>query len=140
MKFIASSAVYKSLRSYWRRRRYRRLENEQSEKKMTVARPGGGGGRRRRWRSWKVAVARPVLRLRLVGRVFMPRSLLARLRDVYMNMMLAFARGESLPAKKGGGGPVWVRRVPRSRQASLRTGNFEKRMMTHIYNSVIATR
>ncbi|PKA52895.1 hypothetical protein AXF42_Ash001876 [Apostasia shenzhenica] len=140
MESIARSAAHKSLQSYWRRRAYRRLEGAAApEKKMAVVRLGGGSDRTKRWRSWKAAVARPVLRLRTV-RISSPKNLLSRLKDAYMDMTLMFAGGEGLSAKKGGGGPVWDRRVPKSRQATLRAGDFENRMMVHIYNSVIAIR
>ncbi|PKA52894.1 hypothetical protein AXF42_Ash001875 [Apostasia shenzhenica] len=137
MKLAATSAVYKSLQSYWRRRAYRRLEDVAPEKKMAIARLGGSvDGRKRRW---KVVAARPVRRARPV-KIFSPRSLLARLRDGYVGTMLTVAGGEGLLAKKGAGEPVWDRRVPKPRQASLKAGDFEKRMMIHIYNSVIAIR
>ncbi|PKU62832.1 hypothetical protein MA16_Dca029245 [Dendrobium catenatum] len=58
---------------------------------------------------------------------------MASLRDAYMNAMLVLAGG-------GGGGAVWDRRIPRARQGSLKSGDFEKRVMIHLYNSVIATR
>ncbi|PKA52893.1 hypothetical protein AXF42_Ash001874 [Apostasia shenzhenica] len=133
----SSTVVYRSLQSYWRQRARRLPEDVAPARKTVVVRLGTGGRGRRG--SWKMVAARPALRMRQV-RVSAPRKLLAGLRDAYMNAMLLLAGGKGLSAKKGGGGLVWDRRVPRARQASLRDSDFEKRLMIHLYNSIIATR
>lgn len=70
-----------------------------------------------------------------------PKKVIARVKDAYMDGMLSLAGGSGVAASKtGGGGPVWDRRIPRARQASSKGGDFEKKIMLHLYSSVIATR
>ncbi|KAI0500931.1 hypothetical protein KFK09_019149 [Dendrobium nobile] len=126
----------KSLKSYWRRRAYQRLEEVPASKKLAVVRLGAG---QKSWRrSWKAVAVRPALRLKRLIVLASPGKLLARLRDAYMNGMLMLAGGAGAAARKNGA--VWDRRIPRARHGSLRGGDFEKRLMIHLYNSVIATR
>ncbi|KAL0914038.1 hypothetical protein M5K25_017535 [Dendrobium thyrsiflorum] len=123
----------KSLKSYWRRRAYQRLEDVHATKKIAVVRLGNGG---KRWRrSRKTVVVRQAMWLKKLSVPKSPGKVMARLRDAYLNAMLVLAGGGG-----GGGGAVWDRRIPRARQASLKSGDFEKRVMIHLYNSVIATR
>ncbi|PKU65688.1 uncharacterized protein LOC110106074 [Dendrobium catenatum] len=126
----------KSLKFYWRRRAYQRLEDVPASKKLAVVRLGAG---QKSWRrSWKAVAVRPALRLKRLIVLASPGKLLARLRDAYMNGMLMLAGGAGAAARKNGA--VWDRRIPRARHGSLRGGDFEKRLMIHLYNSVIATR
>ncbi|KAG0500184.1 hypothetical protein HPP92_000256 [Vanilla planifolia] len=132
--------AHRSLPSYWRRRACRRLGDAGAARRKPVkaVRLGGGG---RRW-SWRVA--RPVVRL-VRERMPAPMKMVTRLRDAYVDTMVVLAGG--LSAKKGGGGGrgagwgLWDRRIPRAREDGLGwSADFEKRLMLHLYNSVIATR
>ncbi|KAK8944508.1 hypothetical protein KSP39_PZI008394 [Platanthera zijinensis] len=123
------AATFNCLNPYWRRRSYQRLEDLQATRKnIAVVRLGGG----RNKSSW------PQLRV-----VSTPKKVLVRIRDAYLDAMLLLSGGGGGGAatnKSGGGGPVWDRRIPRARQASSRGVDFEKRIMLHLYSSVIATR
>ncbi|XP_020592475.1 uncharacterized protein LOC110032997 [Phalaenopsis equestris] len=122
----------KSLKFYWRQRAYRRLEDLPATRKVAVVRLGGGGNRCRQ--SLKAMITRPALRLKRLCFPKSSRKMMAKLRDAYMNVMLMLAGGG------GAGGAVWDRRIPKARQAGLRGGDFEKKLMIHLYNSVIAIR
>lgn len=76
---------------------------------------------------------RPVSRLKKLSVPKSPGKVMEKLRGAYMSAMLMLAGGS-------GGMAVWDRRIPRARQASSRGGDFEKRVMVHLHNSVIATR
>jgi hypothetical protein len=95
----------RSVQAYWARRNYRRLR---------VARLGGG--RKQQQQPWK-----------RLGRAA-PARLLARLRDAYVDAMLALARTRSCAPEAG----LLARRA-RARGSS----DFERRMMEHIYNTVV---
>ncbi|PKU66525.1 hypothetical protein MA16_Dca006853 [Dendrobium catenatum] len=140
MEFSSSSQVHKSLPSYWRRRTSRRVGDYGTKKKSSAT--IRLGGRKKRWRSWKVVVVvRPVLKLARL-RVPPPVQAMKKLREAYTDAMVLLSG--ALAAKKGGSGAsmgaVWDRRIPRGREEGLKGGDFEKRLMLHLYNSVIATR
>ena len=132
------SEVFQSIRSYWRRRTYRRIEGvplASKKKRVRVVKLMGESGANRR-----PSKVRPVLRMWV--KVFSPIKLMARLRDAYMDAMLALAGGEARPSltMKGTGSQdgTWERRMPKARQISVKRGDFERRMMLHIYRSLIA--
>ncbi|KAI0500929.1 hypothetical protein KFK09_019147 [Dendrobium nobile] len=128
----------KSLQSCWRRRTYQRLERLPAPRKeMDVVTLGDDGGKK--WRRW--SKARQVIRLNKLTVIKTPGRVMARVRDAYMNVMLMLAGDGGAAAKKDGvGGAVWDRRIPRARQGSLKGGNFEKKVLIHLYNSVIDAR
>ncbi|KAJ0962790.1 hypothetical protein J5N97_027912 [Dioscorea zingiberensis] len=134
-----TTQVYKSLESYWRHRTYKRIEDS-SEKKKREIRLGEGGKERRGYR--KIKTVKMVFRIQV--RIFTPARLFTKLRDAYVNSLMAFA-GEKkrLPAsvekKKKRNGELG-QAIPKAlRNGSVR-GDFEKRMMIHIYNSLVAPR
>lgn len=102
------------------------------------------GGERRSTKSrraWKLkAAVRPILRLRV--KAFSPLRLLARMRDTYMDAMLALAGGGGRPSalnkSRSVSDGLRERRIPKARQASARRGDFERRLMIHIYSTLVA--
>jgi hypothetical protein len=72
-----------------------------------------------------------------------PARLLGRLRDAYVDAMLALAGGAARPcavlatAKPGEKSALWVKWVPRARSTGERTSDFERRMMAHIYSTLV---
>ncbi|EHA8592091.1 hypothetical protein COCNU_contig69266620G000010 [Cocos nucifera] len=81
--------------------------------------------------------------LRLRVKVFSPIRLLARMRDAYMDAMLALAGGGGRPwalnKSRSASDGLWERRIPKARQMnSASRGDFERRLMIHIYNALVA--
>ncbi|XP_029119622.1 uncharacterized protein [Elaeis guineensis] len=137
------SQVYRSIQHYWRRRANRGLEGSSSPSKKVrlVARLGGESRSTKSRRAWKLKSAmRPIPRLRI--KVLSPLRLLARMRDAYMDAMLALAGGGGRPSALNKSRSVsdgrWERRIPKARQMSARRGDFERRLMIHIYNALVA--
>ncbi|KAL5230648.1 hypothetical protein ABZP36_029424 [Zizania latifolia] len=138
----------RSIQMYWMRRSYSYHRLGSTSRHLRVARLGGGVGVRRnkdapgaravRGLSWKARAARALL--------LSPVRLLRRIRDAYVDAMLALAGGagrrpcaalarpRSCAAETSG---LWDKRVPRARQGSARSGDFERRMMEHIYNMLV---
>ncbi|XP_058088905.1 uncharacterized protein LOC131235651 [Magnolia sinica] len=113
--------IYESLKRYWRRRRYQRL-NGAGKRNVRVVRLGGNSRR-----SWRV---RPIPKLRM--KIPSPIKILARIRDAYMNAMLGVA-GNGVDAFGG-------RRVPKARVPSAKAGDFESRLLFEICKSIAASR
>jgi hypothetical protein len=72
-----------------------------------------------------------------------PVRLLVRLRDAYVDAMLALAAGGAArpcaalaTAKPGEQGSLWAKRVRRARSTGGRSSDFERRMMAHIYSKL----
>lgn len=99
--------------------------------------------------SWKAKAAR-VLRLRAAVVLAAPVLLLARLRDAYVDAMLALGGGAVRPcaamarSRSGAEAGLWDKRVPRARlpgkQGGGRTARgaeFDRRMMAHILSMVV---
>lgn len=137
----------RSIQMYWARRNYRRLGSPPS-RHLRVARLGGGAGgarstkdaavRRGRLSSWNARAAARALLLS-------PLRLMARIRDAYVDAMLALAAGggaalsrsrsrSCAPTEAAAG--LLDRRVPRARLQGS-GGDFERRMMEHIYNMIV---
>ncbi|RLN30646.1 hypothetical protein C2845_PM05G28500 [Panicum miliaceum] len=148
-----------SIQSYWARRNYQRLGSP--SRRLRVARLGGGGGSRAastqpapapgptaaRSSSWKVRASRAA-RVRAAVVLAAPALLLARLRDAYVDAMVALGGGavRSCAAlarsRSGAEAGLWGKRVPRAHQpgqgsGGARGGEFERRMMAHIYSMVV---
>ncbi|CAN6327189.1 unnamed protein product [Urochloa humidicola] len=144
-----------SIQTYWARRNYQRLGSP--SRRLRVARLGGVGGSRApsssaqtapgsalRSSSWKARAAR----VRAAVVLAAPALLLARLRDAYVDAMVALGGGAVRPcaalarSRSGAEAGLWGKRVPRARQPgqgsrSARGGDFERRMMAHIYSMVV---
>ncbi|KAG0456611.1 hypothetical protein HPP92_024399 [Vanilla planifolia] len=124
----------RAVTSYWRRRRYQRLDG--GKKSVKVARLGGcgkalGGGQRRLFR------LRGVIRIRF--RQLSPVRLLARLRDSYVNAMLGLAgKGSGLSASVGAES-LLTRRIPKARSAKVEPGEFDRRLLFEICRSIRAS-
>ncbi|KAL5202542.1 hypothetical protein ABZP36_013494 [Zizania latifolia] len=135
----------RSIQTYWRRRSYQRLGS--ASRHLRLARLGGGAGARRkdtpgaravRSRSWKARAVRVFL--------LSPVRLLEGIRYAYVGAMLTLAGGSGRPcaaalarslscaAETTG---LWNKRVPRAREGSARSGDFERRMVEHIYNMLV---
>lgn len=129
-----TSQVCNTIQSYWRRRYYQRLDP--ITKSVKIAKLG------RARRSGKPRPVQLIFKIR--AKVWSPRKLLSKARDAYMNLMLALAGGIGRPVAtlKNSGScsdGLWVRRMPKARQMSVSgQSEFEKRMMLHIYNSLVA--
>ncbi|WVZ99681.1 hypothetical protein U9M48_044944 [Paspalum notatum var. saurae] len=138
-----------SIQTYWARRSYQRLSSP--SRRLRVARLGGRAtmtpqqqpAPARPRSSWAARVAR-VARLR--GAVLAaPALLLARLRDASVDAMVALGGGAVRPcaalarSRSGAEAGLWAKRVPRARQQLQlrRGGDFERRMMAHIYSLVV---
>ncbi|KAJ4787896.1 hypothetical protein LUZ62_039142 [Rhynchospora pubera] len=129
-----TSQVCNSIQSYWRRRYYQRLEP--LSKPVKVARLGTGR------RTWKPRPVQPMFKIR--AKIWSPRKLLSKARDAYVNLMLALAGGEDRPVaslknSRSVSDGLWARRMPKARPMSVSgQKEFERRMMLHIYNILVA--
>uniref|UniRef100_A0A0E0L622 Uncharacterized protein n=1 Tax=Oryza punctata TaxID=4537 RepID=A0A0E0L622_ORYPU len=121
----------RSIQMYWARRNYRRLGSP--SRHLRVARLGGGARRKdapggvRGGLFWKARAARALL--------LSPLRLLARIRDAYVDAMLALARSRSRSCASSEAAGLLDRRVPRARLHG--SGDFERRMMEHIYSMIV---
>ncbi|KAL3735601.1 hypothetical protein ACJRO7_024686 [Eucalyptus globulus] len=122
-----------SVKRYWRRRKYRRLDGDRS-RRLQVARLGGNAGGPRR--SWKIKIARK-LRLRTI--YYSPFKIFVRLRDTYINMMVRLAgKVGSLNTDSFFGG----KRVsnPRKPRIVYSSEEVEARLVYEIYKALQASR
>ncbi|PKU59910.1 uncharacterized protein LOC110107194 [Dendrobium catenatum] len=126
----------RAVRSYWRRRRYERLEAGK-RRKVKVAKLGGGhrvsagSGLSRSFRLRRVFGIR--------SKMLSPVRLLARLRDAYVDSMLGLA-GKGSGLSGGMGGEVLInRRIPKAHPVKLETGDFERRLILEICRSIRAS-
>jgi hypothetical protein len=104
----------RSVQVYWARRNYRRLR---------VAHLGGGR-KQQQQQPWK-RLARA------------PARLLARLRDAYVDAMLALAGGRRPLARARSCAPEAAGLLLARRARTRGSSDFERRMMEHIYNTVL---
>ncbi|CAM0953664.1 unnamed protein product [Alopecurus aequalis] len=128
----------RSVQMYWARRNYQHLGGSPS-RHLKVARLGGGRGSRPR--------TPPTVRRRLrwmAALLLTPARLIVRLRNAYVDAMLALASGRAaMPcaalatAKPGEQSALWAKRVPRSRSTGARSSDFERRMIAHIYSTLV---
>lgn len=88
-----------SLKGYWRRKDYERLEGSNRRHKKNRVELGLVRRKRRFWRMKSI----PKIQLFRLGS---PKQLLIRLRDAYVRMMLAFANGVGGGRTTGFGGPA----------------------------------
>ncbi|KAG0460710.1 hypothetical protein HPP92_021007 [Vanilla planifolia] len=129
--FITNSKVYKSLLVLLARRSYQRLEdifnNEEGR--------GEAGRRQEGVESGGGAVGEAEVEKARFGH----RENLVEAEECTSTLCCCSQGGGA--SKKGGSRPFWDRRIRRKdRQASLKAGDFEKRIVLHLYSSVIATR
>ncbi|KAM0933248.1 hypothetical protein DsansV1_C36g0231891 [Dioscorea sansibarensis] len=132
----------KGVRSYWRRRKYTKLESISGSKSsgVRVVRLGGGDGTRAqnqhqsttRRRFWRLKRA---IKLRIKS--WSPFHLMAKLRDAYIEAMLRLAGKGSGLSIAAGSEPLWDRRIPRSRTVKTGRTEFEQRLIFEIYRSLV---
>ncbi|KAJ0989118.1 hypothetical protein J5N97_007474 [Dioscorea zingiberensis] len=132
--------VFRSLESYWRKRTYQRLQGSSSPSKKRVIKLGG-----RSRRSSKIRVTRVLFKLRET--IPSPGKLLCGLRDAYVNTMLVLSgEKQSAPlmsvvkSKKSGHESMLTEKIPKALKISRKVSEFEKKMMIHIYNDLVAPR
>ncbi|EES18730.1 hypothetical protein BDA96_09G255800 [Sorghum bicolor] len=150
MASLVSQPRY-SIKTYWARRNYQRLGRSPS-RRLKVARLGAGArsagsssAASSSSTTWKgIRLAR-----RAAALLAAPALLLARLRDAYVDAMVALGgsgvAGRLARSRSGAEAALWDKRVPRARRgsgsgsASKRGGggDFERRMMAHIYSMVV---
>ncbi|XVE78676.1 hypothetical protein DITRI_Ditri13aG0166100 [Diplodiscus trichospermus] len=122
-----------SLKRYWRRRQYRRLNNElvmKKRKKLKVIRIPGGSPR-----FWRIKSI-PRLRWKIIAS---PIKLLTKLKNAYMKMMINLAGNVGyLNTDNTFGG----KRIPKARKVDTAypRNEFEERLVYEIYKNLIASR
>ncbi|KAK1291151.1 hypothetical protein QJS10_CPB17g01189 [Acorus calamus] len=133
-----SAGIYRGIKGYWRRRSYERLDGSgRRRRRVQLAKLGGqnrsGGGansdRRKGRRFWRI-------RMRPRFRLASPRRILARLRDGYVKMMMAFANsrvfgGGGISFYGGGGGDF-----PGFGRPALK--EYDEKVILQIYKSLVA--
>ncbi|KAJ4709864.1 Transcriptional repressor NrdR like [Melia azedarach] len=126
---ILSLAYYESLKRYWRRRKYQRI-NGVKRKKLRILRLGGGGSPRRIWR---IRRRNPKQHLKLIS----PIKLLEKFHEAYVGMMIAVAKKMANPNSNNGG-----KKVAKDRQVSLVSSGEEvdSKMVVEIYKKLAASR
>ncbi|KAF9623468.1 hypothetical protein IFM89_003052 [Coptis chinensis] len=131
MEMISSTTTfYGSLKRYWRRRQYQRIDGAITKNPKAI-RLGG-----KRKRTWKIKLT-PKLKWGL--KIVSPIKLMAKLRDAYINMMLGLAGNVgSLSGDNFFGG----KRIPRARKISKvsKTDVFETKLIFEIYKALKASR
>lgn len=110
--------------SFWRRRRYQRLN-----KPRPSTRPKRKAVRLGSRRAWKA------LRARMPS----PRELLVGVMNIYLDGMMAFAMGGGgRPTARNGGVAAWRKRMPDADQAdAVVDGGSEREMLQYIYNNIM---
>lgn len=136
-----SANVYKGIRSYWKRRGYKKLNknnrnsNVPAEAGQTISDldPNPVRGRRRRF--FRVKINR---RMRIWRRVVgMPKKWLIRLRDAYVNMMLNLSNSGFMVA---GGATGFGRSVEYgygSGTCRTQLKEYDEKMIVEIYKSLM---
>jgi hypothetical protein len=119
---------------YWYHRYYKR--HKPISKLVKVAKLGTAHRSRK---------PRPVkLLFKIRAKIWLPSKLLSKARDAYMNLMLALAGGIGRPTatlknSRSCSDGLWVKRMPKARQMSVSgQSEFEKRMIIHIYDLLVA--
>ncbi|XWS75508.1 hypothetical protein CRYUN_Cryun01aG0095500 [Craigia yunnanensis] len=120
-----------TLKRYWRRSQYQRLNGEVIKNKNKVKITRLRGGSRRFWR----IKAKPKVRWKIAS----PIKLLTKLKNAYMNMMINLAGNVGyLNTDNTFGG----KRIPKARKVPMvySSNEFEERLVYEIYKALIATR
>lgn len=120
-----------SLKRYWRRKQYQRLNGEVIKNKKNVKVTRIRGGSRRFWRIKAI----PKLRWKIAS----PIKLLTKLKNAYMNMMINLAGNVGhLNTDNTFGG----KRIPKARKVPIAysSNEFNERLVYEIYKALVATR
>ncbi|KAG8077380.1 hypothetical protein GUJ93_ZPchr0007g5075 [Zizania palustris] len=145
----------RGIRSYWRSRKYQRVDGGaaagRTRRQVRLGDGGGGGG----GGAWAVRLggmfrarvkAAPATTATAVAKV--PARVLGRIRDAYVDVMLGVAKKSSAAALSVQGGTteaLWQKRVPvrRSRgqrQVRQKAEELGQRLVMEMYKSVLASR
>ncbi|PIA63672.1 hypothetical protein AQUCO_00201191v1 [Aquilegia coerulea] len=132
MEMNSTIAIYGSLKRFWRRRQYQRLDGT-NKKNMNVARLGG-----KRKSFWRI---RAIPKLKLKLKIVSPIKMLAKLRDAYINMMLGLAGNVG---SLNGDGFFGDKRIPKARKpssskVSKAAGEYESKLIFEIYKALKAS-
>lgn len=129
MESLSPMSIYDGIKSYLRRRRYRRLHGGTTvvRRKMAIIRLRGP---RRNWR------VRAIPRLRWVMRS--PLKMLTKLKNAYMNFMLRLSRNVGAINSDN---IFEVKRIPKARQVSkgYSSDEFEARLIFEISKTLVAS-
>ncbi|XP_047318210.1 uncharacterized protein LOC124921577 [Impatiens glandulifera] len=121
-----SVKVYKSLKGYWTKRHYERLDSTSCRPPVQVATEIGEDPIRKR-RKWGIKIGRKI-KIR-----FSPKTFLRRMRDAYMNFMLRFANSGLIgPGGLGGDGV--------SGFGSRPIKEYDEKIIIEIYKSILKRR
>ncbi|KAB1205614.1 hypothetical protein CJ030_MR7G017786 [Morella rubra] len=130
---IVPSAYYQSLKRYWRRRRYKRLNGANSNKrKLKIARLGAGTARR----LWRMRATPKISR----NIILSPIKLLAKFHDAYVDVMIRLATGNG--GRSNDVGLFGEKRVAKGPQISTVSSGEEVdgRLVLEIYKRIVSTR
>lgn len=127
---VVSTPHHGSLKRYWRRRQYHRLDGATGNKKNVRVTRFGGKARR----AWKIK-AIPKLRLKILS----PLKLWGKLKDAYINMMLSVAGNNGALNNPNTFG---ARRIPKARKVPVvySKDEFDGRLVYEIYKVLAASR
>ncbi|CAN6468586.1 unnamed protein product [Victoria cruziana] len=117
-----SAVLYRSIKRYWRRRQYERLDGSGSSRRRVRITSAGG---RRRWR----------IKLPLRFRIASPRKILLRLRDGYTRMMLRLASSSAFVGGAGFGGAAVGYSHP---FGGPQLKEYDEKVLVEIYKSLAA--
>ncbi|XVF71559.1 hypothetical protein PTKIN_Ptkin12aG0047900 [Pterospermum kingtungense] len=128
---LLQTPIPSTLKRYWRRKQYQRLNGEVANNKKSIKVTRIRGGSRRFWRIKAI----PKLRWKIAS----PIKLLTKLKNAYMNMMINLVGNVgSLNTENTFGG----KRIPKARKVptAYSSSEFEERLVYEIYKSLVATR
>ncbi|XP_042991304.1 uncharacterized protein LOC122318183 isoform X1 [Carya illinoinensis] len=124
-----SATTYKvGLRGYWRRRGYEKLNGSGHRRRTRSGQLGSSRWRSRFWR-WRIKITPRLRVLRLPS----PKSLLVRLRDWYVKLMLRLAN--SRVCSVGGYGTNTVAACDGFPRGTLK--EYDEKMIVEIYKSMV---
>ncbi|KAL5722057.1 hypothetical protein ACHQM5_005625 [Ranunculus cassubicifolius] len=127
MEMSSATPFYGTIKSYWRRRQYQRLDVNGSDTR--VIRLGG-----KRKRTWNIKAFR---KIRLGFKIVSPFKILAKVREGYINMMLSLTGNVSDNQTIFG-----QNRIPKSRSVRkiTKADEIQGKLIFEIYKSLKASR
>ncbi|KAL5220270.1 hypothetical protein ABZP36_024983 [Zizania latifolia] len=140
----------RGIRSYWRSRKYQRVDGGAAGRTRHLVRLGDGSGGGGAWAvrlggMFRARVKAAPATATAVARV--PARVLGRIRDAYVDVMLGAAKKSSAAALsvQGGTEALWQKRVPvrRSRgqrQVRQKAEELGQRLVMEMYKSVLSSR
>lgn len=122
-----STRVYSGLKSYWRRRGYKKLNRKNNNR---VELSSSGPTRKRRF--WKVKLT-PKLKVKINLKLFSLKKFLRGLRDAYVNAMLRIANTRGFGGDYYGGGIDGFGMRPVIKE-------YDEKALVEIYKSILKAR